>query len=112
MRKTLEPGSVKFDVGFSPNELKESGRKREERRTAAKEKRDAMLEAQRAAVLDNIDKKEDKRKQFQMRKELQILQRKLLIQVILAARTKVWYTRSEENMVKWNEEKVRTRAIH
>ena len=51
MRKTLDPGSVKFDVGFTVDEIKKSSTKREERRTAAKEKREAMLEAQREAVL-------------------------------------------------------------
>lgn len=107
MRKTLDPGSVKFDVGFTVDEIKKSSTKREERRTAAKEKREAMLEAQRAAVLGSIDKKEERRIMFQMKKELQILQRKLLVQVCLAGYTKVWMERSEGNMEEWNEQKVR-----
>lgn len=77
MRKTLEPGSVLFDTGLTKEDLVVSGKKREERRTIAKEKREAMLEAQRAAVLDCIDTKEEKRKAFQRRKELQVLQRKV-----------------------------------
>jgi hypothetical protein len=77
MRKTLEPGSVKFDVGLTVESLKDSGKKREERQTIAREKREAMLEAQRAAVLDSIDSKEEKRKAFQKRKEMEVLQRKV-----------------------------------
>ena len=65
----MEPGSVLFDTGLTKEDLVVSGKKREERRTIAKEKREAMLEAQRAAVLDCIDTKEEKRKAFQRRKD-------------------------------------------
>ncbi|GMI04318.1 hypothetical protein TrVE_jg9451 [Triparma verrucosa] len=106
MRKTLDPGSVKFDVGFTVDEIKKSSTKREERRTAAKEKREAMLEAQREAVLGSIDKKEEKRKLFQKKKELQILQRKLLVQVVLASYSKAWIENSRGALEKWNEQKV------
>ena len=88
MRKTLEPGSVKFDVGITVESLKDSGKKREERHTIAKEKREAMLEAQRAAVLDSIDTKEVKRKAFQKRKEMEVLQRKVREIVIWNGRQK------------------------
>ena len=50
MRKTLEPGSVKFDVGLTVSDLKENGKKRDERRTAAKEKRAATAAARAKAA--------------------------------------------------------------
>ena len=42
----------------------------------------------------SIDKKEEKRKLFQKKKELQILQRKMLVQVVLASYSKAWIENS------------------
>lgn len=107
LRKTMEVGSVDFDVGFSLDDMKESNVKREERRTLAKEKRDGAVEAQRVAVLLSISAKDDKVASMKARRALVPLQQHWMQLVVLAVRTQQWATRSEGALDVWHAMKLK-----
>jgi hypothetical protein len=107
LRKTMEPGSIDFDLGFTADDFKEKNKSRAERQTIAKEKRDGAIEAQRLAALESIDKKDAKITQYKAKLALLPVQKKLLTVVLLAVKVQRWMDRSSKDLVVFKAEKVK-----